>query len=509
MENAAECVAEKMMKKFKTKPYKHQLDCLKRFSREAVFALLADMGTGKTWIIINNVADLWASGDCRGLLVFAPNGVHSNWTRLELPKHMPDWVRYRVATWTAAPNRKQQAELDHLFKDPSSEDLRILTMNHEAIQTKRGQEFAQKFLLACFRPMIAVDESDAFKNPSAARTKTLMKLKRYSQWRRIMTGTFITQSPFDAFSQFTFLDESILGTTSYYSFKAEYAEMLASNDPLMFAIRQRTGSRFNPQIVARDEYNRPKYRNLDKLSELIAPHSFRVLKKDCLDLPDKIYKTVFFQLTKEQAAVYKQVEEECRLVFESETAVLSRLTAIGKLAQVTSGYYIHPLIEEPVRIKGDNPKLDLLIDRVQRIVDGNEKVIIWARYRIEIEDIVERLSAAGIRCVEYHGGIKKAERSEAIERFERGNAQAFVGNQQAGGTGITLVAASYVVYFSNSFSLRDRLQSEDRAHRIGQNKSVTYINIVAEGTIDEATVGALMNKQDVANIVMNNDFFRR
>lgn len=489
--------------KFKTKPYKHQLECLNRFGRKQAFALLAEMGTGKTWIAINNIADLWSSQDCDAVIVFAPNGVHTNWTRLELPKHMPDWVRWKSAAWTASGNKKDKEALEALYDSPNSGELRVLTMNWEALQSKRGFEAAERFALTTRRLMIVCDESDAIKNPSAARTKALLKLKKYSYWRRIMSGTPINNAPFDAFSQFTFLDETILRTTSFYAFKAEYAEMLQEGNPLLTAIKKRSGSRFTPQVVARGVGGRPKYRNLDKLSKLIAPHSFRVLKKDCLDLPDKIYKTLVFSMTREQIEVYKKAEEECRIVFQNEETPFNKLVAVTKLAQITSGYYIHPLSEEPVRIEGDNPKLDLLVERVQRIVEQGDKVIVWARYRIEIEDIVKRLAAEGVQCVQYHGGIGKDDRTQAIEDFERGSAQAFVGNQQAGGTGITLVAASYVIYFSNNFSLRDRLQSEDRAHRIGQTRNVTYVNIVAKGTIDEAVVKALTSKKDVADTIID------
>lgn len=489
--------------KFKTKPYKHQLECLNRFGRQQAFALLAEMGTGKTWIVINNIADLWSSQDCDAVLVLAPNGVHTNWTRLELPKHMPDWVRWKSAAWVAGGNKRDKEALEALYDNPNSGELRVLTMNWEALQSKRGFEEAERFANTTRRLMIVCDESDAIKNPSAARTKALMKLKKFSHWRRIMSGTPINNAPFDAFSQFTFLDETILRTTSFYAFKAEYAEMLQEGNPLLTAIKKRSGSRFTPQVVARGVGGRPKYRNLDKLSRLIAPHSFRVLKKDCLDLPEKIYKTLVFSMTREQIEVYKKAEEECRIVFENEETPFNKLVAVTKLAQITSGYYIHPLSTEPVRIEGDNPKLDLLVERVERIVEQGDKVIVWARYRIEIEDIVRRLQEAGIACVQYHGGIGKDERTQAIEDFERGGAQVFVGNQQAGGTGITLVAASYVIYFSNNFSLRDRLQSEDRAHRIGQTRNVTYVNIVAKGTIDEAVVKALSSKKDVADTIID------
>lgn len=580
--------------RFKTQPFAHQLECLNKHGRSRYFALLAEMGTGKTWIIINNVADLWASGDCDGLLVFAPNGVHENWTRLELPAHMPDWVRYRAAPWHATPKKAERKALEALFADAGNGELRILTMNWEALQTKKGFDMAVKFSNCFRRLMIVGDESDEVKNPTAARTKALMKLRRYTHWRRIMTGTLITEAPFDAFAQFGFLDENIFGT-SFAAHKAEYSELLNENHhliqhivrkkvkmsaddqkaiaedlmklkhmiiangrseliealaPALDAFEDRSWEKvveafahlrtlfsptpsagktrclqlmanvdrriaahlreiqlaFNPkripQIVATDKEGKKKYRNLDKLARLIAPHSFRVLKKDCLDLPEKIYKTLFFDLTKEQQEVYRKAEEECRLVFEGETTPFNKLVAVTKLAQITSGYYIHPLADEPVRIEGANPKLDLLVERVAKIVEAGEKVIVWARYRVEIADVVARLEAAGHRCVQYHGDTKKEERTEAIEAFERGDAQVFVANQQAGGTGITLVAASYVIYYSNNFSLRDRLQSEDRAHRIGQTKNVTYINIAGKGTIDEAVIRALLAKKDVADAIL-------
>lgn len=491
------------LSKFKTTPYKHQLACLNKFGHKEAFALLAEMGTGKSWIIINNVADLWASDECDALLVFAPNGVHTNWTLLELPKHMPDWVSYRAAAWSANGKKKDRDAIEVLYDQTEGRELRVLTMNWEASQTKKGLEAAIRFCGSFGKVMIACDESDAFKNPSTARSKALMQLKKYSSWRRIMTGTPINNAPFDAFSQFSFLDETILRTTSFYAFKAQYAEMLQEGNPLLDHIKAKSGARGTPQVVARGANGRPKYRNLEKLNALISPHSFRVLKSECLDLPKKIYKTVLFELTAEQLEVYKRAEEDCRIVYEGNETPFNKLVAVTKLAQITSGYYIHPLANEPVRIPGDNPKLALLAERVDAIVAAGEKVIVWARYTAEIKDIVGELKKRGHNLVQYYGEIKKGERIQAIEDFERGDANVFVGNQQAGGTGITLVAASFMIYYSNDFSLRNRLQSEDRAHRIGQTKNVTYINIAARGTIDEVVVRALSSKKDVADAIVD------
>lgn len=485
--------------KYKTKPYKHQRECLKKFGNFKAFALLAEMGTGKTWIIINNVAKLWEQGKCYSLLVLAPNGVHTNWTRLEIPAHMPDAVDYYAAAWNAS---GRKADVDELYNIPDG-TLKIFTMNWEALQHKKGIEAANKFCSYANKLMIVCDESDSVKNPSAKRTKVLMKLRAYTDYRRIMTGTPINNAPFDAFSQYNFLDKSILDCKSFCAFKAEYAEMLPPGNALVEHIRKKSRRPFTLQVIARGPEGKPKYRNLNRLSKLIAPYSYRILKSECLNLPDKIYKTLLFDLTPQQKEAYRKAEKECRLVFEGEETPFIKLVVIQKLAQITSGYYIHPMADDPVRIPGKTPKLDMLSERVIKIVESGNSIIIWARYRIEIEDIIARLRKAEIEYVQFHGGIKKKAREAAIDLFENKKVPVFVGNPQAAGKGLTLVAANYVVYYSNSYSMRDRAQSEDRAHRIGQSKNVTYINIAAKGTIDEVVIRALKNKKNVAETIID------
>jgi len=468
--------------------------------------LNSEQGTGKTWIIINDVADLWSSGDCDGLLVFAPNGVQTNWVRREIPKHMPDWVRMRAAAWSSTMTKQEKKSYDAMMKESDSSVLKVLTMNWEALTTKRGYEAAEQFCASCTKLMIACDESHRAKNPSAATTKALMRLRKFSKYRRIVTGTPITNAPFDAFSQYSFLDEHILRTTSYFAFKAEYAEMLPAESRMMQGLMRKNGLRRAPQIVARGIDGRPKYRNLDKLRELIEPHTFRVLKKDCMDLPEKVYESVYFDMTPEQRRTYDRAKEEGRLMLNGEDTPFNRLVVMGKLAQITSGYYLHPDAEEPVRIEGANNKIKILMDRLDElVVEQGQKVIIWARYHVELEDICAALRTGGFEpgadFVEYHGRIKKSDRDDNIDKFEHGDAKIFVGQQQAGGTGITLIAASAMIYFSNTFSFGDRSQSEDRAHRIGQTKSVTYINIIAKDSIDETIVAALEAKKEVSEII--------
>ena len=581
-------------KKFKTKPYNHQLVCLNDYGRREYFALLAEMGTGKSWIIVNNAADLWSSHDLDAIIIFAPNGVHYNWTLEEIPKHMPDYVRYRVAAWSPDMNKKEKKTMEDLYQ-PDSSELRILTMNWEALNTEAGLKCAKRFCMNARRLMIVGDESQNIKNPTAGRTKALMKLKPLSAYRRIMSGSAIVNSPFDAFSQFRFLHEDILETDSYYAFKAEYAEMLPPTHGLMaHIVKKKTkmtaadqqALRFRmeelerkiisngraelleafskirmaydnddidlipelqqemravfspepnpkktavlqimagidniigtqlrkvanamnpkrlPQVVQKSKTGQKMYKNLDKLNALIAPHSFRVLKKDCLDLPEKIYKTAYFRLTKEQREIYDKVESEYRLMFQGNETVISKLSVGMKLAQITSGYFLHPDQEEPVRIPGGSPKLELLKERVVAATENGQKVIVWARFQVQIDDIVRTLRHEGLEVVQYDGRIGRQERLANLDAFKNGTADVFVGNQKAGGTGITIVESHNVVYFSNDFNAGDRWQSEDRAHRIGQKEDVLYTDLIAIDTIDGAIVGALVEKKNISEAVL-------
>lgn len=512
--------------RYKTTPYNHQLRCLAEHGHKRAFFLSAEQGTGKSWIIINNVADLWNAGECDALLVFAPNGVHTNWTLQELPKHMPDWVRWRSAAWKSGMGKRAQEKFDEIYGSRDSaekRELRIMTMNWEGLDHKKSLEAAMRFATGASRLMIVCDEpSGAVKNPSTQRFKNLLKLKYMSRYRRMTDGTPITQGPFDAFAPYNFLDKNILGTESFFAFKAEYAEMIPKEilgfddngnrcmvpNPLIKNIMTRTGSQRVPQIVQKGPGGQPKYKNLDKLQALLAPHTFRVLKKECLDLPEKIYKTAYFDLTPEQKEAYRKAEKECRLVYENNEAPIAKLHAVTKLAQITSGFFIHPDFEEPVVIPGANPKLDILVERVESIVRQGSKVIVWARFHAEIAAIAAALKEHGVPFVEYHGGVKMKEREAAKIAFqgddadpESGWAQVMIAQQQAGGTGNTWTAAAYTIYFSNTYSLRERLQSEDRNHRIGQDSNVVYIDIVGQGTIDARIAAALSSKKNVADII--------
>jgi SNF2 family DNA or RNA helicase len=475
--------------KFKTKPFEHQKEALKRSWAAKTYALFMEMGTGKSKVLVDNIAMLYDRGAIRGAVIVAPKGVYKNWYDIEFPVHMPDHVQYSKVLWEPTNTNKKKLELDTLFD--GKEELKILLMNVEAFSTKKGLDFAQSFLnIFIGKSLIGIDESTTIKNPTAKRTKSILKIGNLASYRRILTGSPVTKSPLDLYSQCEFLDPWHLGHASYYSFRSRYAKMVTRN----FGGRQ-------VQIV--DPYN--SYRRLDELAEVINKFSYRVLKEDCLDLPPKVFTKRIVELTAEQKSIYAQLKQVA-MAYTEKGKVMSTvnvMTQLMRLHQVTCGTF-----------KADDGSITQLeSNRVNALMECLEetdgKAIIWATYREDIKKIVVALKKAygEASTVEYHGGVDAGVRQDHIAQFQdvKGPTRFFVGNAQTGGYGITLTAANTVIYFSNSYDLEKRLQSEDRAHRIGQTGSVTYVDLVAEGTIDERIIKALHQKVNIANEIMGED----
>jgi len=484
----------------KTQGMKHQLDALRLMAGREAFGLFMEQGTGKTWTILADAERQYASGKIDALFVIAPNGVHTNWVRREIPTHMEIPVIAR--SWRAGMGKKERAKMDELLRkreDCEPPPLRVLSMNIDAVNTKEGFEFAWRFLRST-RAMIALDESSRIKNPDAKRTQRIHRLRPLAVAARIASGTPVTNRPMDVFSQMEFLESGLLGTTSYRAFTAEYAELMDQNHPMFKKIVERNPKAARAQLVARNPDGSPRWRNLEKLQKLLQPHTFRVLKKDCLDLPDKVYQQIYFELTPKQRAAYSLMENELRIQLEDGTMEPVRaLAALTKLQQITSGYVMLPDDGGIVYVSDDNPRLDALVDAIEDI-DG--KIIVWARFHEELDAVAGALRKAGRNVVEYHGRISKDMRELAVDSFQGGDADVFVGQPQAGGIGLTLTAAEHTFYFSNDFNLETRLQSEDRNHRIGTKATVVYTDIVANETIDEPIARALQRKAGMAAAIL-------
>jgi len=466
--------------KFKTKPYAHQLKGLKMSWDKEEFALFCEMGTGKSKILIDNIGMLYDKGKINAALIIAPKGVYRNWYSGEIPTHLASHIQCKTVLWTASTSKTKDKEYQSLFENDY--DLHILVMNVEAFSTKKGVEFATKFL-NCHNALLAVDESTSIKTPTAKRTKAITDLALQSKYRRILTGSPVTKSPLDLYSQCKFLSEDLLGFGSYYSFRQRYAHMVSRN----FGGRQ-------VQIVA-------SYRRLNELSDSLKRFSYRVLKEDCLDLPDKIYTKRIVELTDEQNKLYKTMKQMALAHLNGKTLTAPNvLTQLMRLHQITCGHLKSD--DGTVQIVKNN-RLNELMDVLEEI-EG--KAIIWANYVYDIETIVKEIQKkyGQDSVVQYYGAISSEERQKGIEKFQdpRSPVRFFIGNPQTGGYGITLTAANTVIYYSNGYDLEKRLQSEDRAHRIGQKKSVTYIDLIAEKTVDEKIVKALRKKIDIASEIM-------
>ena len=472
--------------KFKTKPYEHQLKALEKSWASDTYALFMEMGTGKSKVLVDNIAILYDRGAIKGALIVAPKGVYKNWDAIEFPTHLPDHIECTKVLWEPTATKKKQAELDTLFDDKG--DLKILIMNVEAFSTSKGLDFAHCFLnMLCGRALIGIDESTTIKNPTAKRTKNILKIGDLAKYRRILTGSPVTKSPLDLFSQCEFLDPYHLGHASYYSFRARYANMVKRN----FGGRQ-------VQLVV-------SYRRLDELADILDKFSYRVLKEDCLDLPEKVFTKRLVELTPEQDKAYKQMKQMALAMLDNGEVMttVNVMTQLMRLHQITCGHF---KADDGTTTALKNNRMDALLQLLEE-TDG--KVIIWANYREDIKNIVAALKKAygDASTVEYHGGVDSTLRQEHIAQFQQKNGPTryFVGNAQTGGYGITLTAANTVIYYSNSYDLEKRLQSEDRAHRIGQTGSVTYVDLIAENTVDDKIVKSLRNKINIANEIMGED----
>lgn len=468
---------------FKNKPFVHQQAYLQRFWDFPVAALFADMGTGKSFMLINNVAMLYDRGKLNGFLIVAPKGVYRNWFDTEIPKHIPDHVVYRMAIWSASPRKAEQKAMDELFT--VTEDLKILVMNVEAFSTAKGTAYAKRFLLV-HNAMMAIDESTTIKTPGSARSKNTEKVGRGARFRRILTGSPVTKSPMDLYQQCAFLSDNCLDVSSYYVFQARYA----------VTVERQLNTHTFKQIVG--------YRRLDELKEKLDRFAYRVKKEECLDLPDKLYVKREVDLTPEQLKYYNEMKAFAMAqIGGGLVSTVNALTQLMRLHQIVCG---HVKLDDGTVIELPNKRMDELLSVVEE-TDG--KLIIWANYRHDIEAIKLALSKEyGMNAVGmYYGDTDMDERKRVLEEFQNPDSEMrfFVGNPSTGGYGLTLTAASTMVYYSNSFDLEKRLQSEDRAHRIGQTKNVTYIDLIAVGTVDEKIVKALRAKIDIATQVLGEE----
>lgn len=448
---------------YKTKPFEHQREALKRGAESKNFAYFMEMGTGKTKVSIDNASYLFTQNKIKNVIVIAPNSVYLNWKK-EIETHCS--VDYKIMA------HKVDKINSPIFNDPLQ--LTWYLYNVEAMSHKSGLKRVKEVLTAADETMMIIDEATTIKNRTAKRTKNIIELGKTVAYKRLLTGSPVTKSPLDLYSQVAFLDKSLLGHSSFYTFRARYAVMHEID--------------MGGRSVMLPKY----YTNLEELEKNIKTFSYRCRKVECLDLPEKLYTQYYINLKEEHQQAYDRLKKNAWAVIQNEEVSYSnKLTEILKLHQCVNG---HVKTDDGKIIEFDDPKLDQLME----VIEENEgKFIIWANYIYNIEKIIKILQDRyGIdSVVSVYGAVDAEQRIRNVKRFENDDAvRFFVGNPSTGGYGLNLVSASYVIYYSNSYNLEVREQSEDRAHRIGQDKNVLVIDLIVKGTVDEMIISALKGK---------------
>ena len=468
--------------KFKTKPYAHQLTALEKSWNKENFAYFMEMGTGKTKVLIDNMSMLYDKGKVDGALIIAPKGVVKTWYEQELPTHLPNHIDNVSVLWQSNITKSQQEKLNSILENEML--LHVLVMNVEALSTEKGVNFARKFI-ASHKTLMAIDESTTIKTPTARRTKNIIMLGKQAKYKRIMTGSPITKNPLDLYTQCEFLDPWLLDFTSYYAFRNRYAEMKTMH------LRGRS-----IQVVS-------EFKNLGELSETVKNFSYRVLKEDCLDLPPKNFIKRHITLTPAQKKIYEQMKKAAMAVLNGKvTTTMTVLTQLMRLHQITCGHFT---ADDGSVQEVESNRLNELMSILE---ETEGKAIIWANYQRDVAQIIEHIEKKYGKgsIVDYYGLTPQEDRQDNIRKFQNdSNCRFLIGTPQTGGYGITLTQANTVIYYSNGYDLEKRLQSEDRAHRIGQKKTVTYVDLICEDTVDEKIVKALRDKINIASEVMGEE----
>ncbi len=456
---------------YKTKPYEHQRNALNESAEKNNWAYFMEMGTGKTKVTIDNIAYLYLQRKITTVLIIAPKSVYTNWES-EIEIHLPDVLKYKIFKWNIDKPKDY-------FKLEESKDLKIFLINVEALSTKRGFQACAQYLTKNKLNFVALDESTTIKNRSAKRTKNILALGKVSHIKRILTGSPITKSPLDLFTQCQFLSPELLGFNSYLAFRNRYAEM--TDIPV--------GS---GRYISIPKY----YKRLDELEEKMKTFATRIRKDQCLDLKPKVRSKRYIELDGEGKKIYERLKHHALAIVEDSTISFSnKLTEIIKLHQVCNGFTKD---DDGKILQLHKSKLSALEETLEE-TDG--KVIIWANYLYNIHEIKNFLidKYGPESTVSIYGEVSVEDRKTAVERIQKDNKCRFlVGNPTTGGFGLTLTACNTVIYYSNSYNLEVRMQSEDRAHRMGQKGTVVYIDIVARGTLDEAIMKSLTSKGQIA-----------
>jgi len=462
----------------------HQLEARRQARGRAAFAYFMEMGTGKSKTVIDEMAELRSEGRIDFAVVLAGKGSYRDWTDEHLRLHMPDEIDWFAHLWTGGTSRREEREREEFVEEiVLGKYLCILVMNIEALGSSRR---AQSYLVRCIeeqQAMVIVDESASIRNWQSKRTKFLVAyVKPHAVVRRGLTGTPVLRSPMDLWGLYMFLGPHLLRQSSYYGFRGRYA-ITKEMDMGTHKVVREVG-----------------VKNLPELAELLKESSFRVLKEDCVDLPEKIYQRRIVEMTDEQYTYYNSLTTSGIVLHEDKLGTVRNvLTQIIRMHQVLCGYWVDD--ERVAHRVASNRESDIM----EAIEETGESVIVWFAYRRCLSDLATALRTAygEASVVEYHGGTSPEARAQGLHAFQSGQSRFFLSTLATGCRGLNLVRGSVSMYHSNTSDLEHRLQSEDRNHRIGQTRGVNYLDFYCRGTIEEKIVRSLRDKIDIAVAVQS------
>lgn len=458
--------------RFKTQPYAHQLREFREHRTSPHRALFWQMRTGKTKTMIDLACYNYFLGTIDAVVVVAPNGVHDNWVRRELPAHAWPDAPLRAAAWSSMRSRDPEYR-DELKALMAHDGLAWFTMNEEGFTVKLAKAYVKRFVDRR-RVLYITDESQGFGTPGAKRTASARALARKAPMTRILSGTPLDNSPLKAYSQFELVEPRALGFATYSDFCKRYAEYEM--------VKGRRGKQYP---VLRE------YKNLDELKARMAEYTSVVLREDCEDMPNLVRSTRFYEPSELQMERYLQVLDNT--LFELADGTLSTFEGGVrglKMQQILGGFFVGA--DGSVEVFEENPRLDALMAELAASL-ARGKVIVWARFHMEIVQIAERLRRAGVEFVEYHGRVRGSAKAEARERFLADpSVRVFLGQPRAGGKGLNLSSARTVLWYSYSYDAEERKQADERATLIGQG-DVDVVDVLASNWLP-GRVGKLIDQ---------------
>ena len=529
---------------FKTEPYAHQLAQFEKHKDMDFFALFNEMGTGKSKVAIDIASYKYEQGYIDAVLVIAPNHVHSQWIQEQFPTHCS--IEYRSFIWSSSKKgTKVYTDMMDEFLTPKSKKLKVFAVNVEAFQSQGVIPFVATYLKHN-TVFTVLDEATRIKTPTAKRSKTIHKIEKYGQ-RCILTGTPVTKSPFGVWSMFEFLKHNFF-ECNFFIFQARHGVMIQG-------INERTGGRHKTLIDEKNwnmvlsKLNKiadvrgeaglmpqdyedvagaysiteknvrfiwkqkqfKKFKRLDEIKEAIEPYTSYATKKDCLDLPDKIYEIVYVEMSKEHKKVYNTLKSKLLVEYEGkDLTVVNKIALTTRLMQIAGGYF--PYSDQEELAIGSNTiniekkgnlligKKNVKLEKIREELDETSSfpIIIWAKFVSELEAIYKELSK-DYKCTLYYGGTPDYKRKDIIEDFKAGKYEIFIGNPSVAGFGLNLQNATTQFYYSNGFNVEERLQAEDRSHRIGVKSACLYKDIVFKNSIDEKVALAIRSGRDLNN----------